>query len=322
MLPLSKSFFTVEKTGLLGQLIRCIPVDPECSAEIVTSLQSCLQLVKKKLKSGTPTGDILDAVIAGKDGPISEKVKADLAKLQTLARLSNGNKDHVRICRHCGKIEAHMDSALLMKCQRCKVTYYCSKECQVVDWKSHKKMCNSALEVNGNASRSTIKTSDTTMRAFVQSNYFNIVKEVYKKTQEYNVPKRELLLEIDFCGDSPALRNEFKVSLTSDFLEGSSVADAPHWCRTHNDKKTLVRGVKDQYENVTSDNLLVVCRAGNGTVSIQSLHFLLGNAGDYQLLSDEAVESIGREDYVRMVAFLGQSTTNQYFEGRSGLTRR
>jgi hypothetical protein len=55
------------------------------SANIMECLQTCAQLLKKKLKSGTPTGDILDAVIAGNDGPINEKAKADLAKLQSLA---------------------------------------------------------------------------------------------------------------------------------------------------------------------------------------------------------------------------------------------
>ncbi len=96
-------------------------------------MQTCWQRVKKKLKSGTPTGDILDAVIAGKDGPINDKVKADLTKLQSLARFSNGNKDHAKMCSHCGKCETQTDAAKLMKCQRCKVTYYCSKECQVAD---------------------------------------------------------------------------------------------------------------------------------------------------------------------------------------------
>jgi hypothetical protein len=38
-----------------------------------------------------------------------------------------------------------------------------------------------------------------------------------------------------------------------------------------------------------------------------------------ELLSDEAVESIGREGYVRMVACLGQQITNRYFEKESGL---
>jgi hypothetical protein len=124
----------IEKAGLLGQFIRCVPTDPEYSTDVLTCLQSCLQLVKKKLKSGTPTGDILDAVIAGKDGPINEKAKSSLARLQSLARLSNNNTDQCgtmyKICHHCNKNES-LGGAKLMKCQRCKVAYYCNKDCQV-----------------------------------------------------------------------------------------------------------------------------------------------------------------------------------------------
>ena len=28
------------------------------------------------------------------------------------------------------------------RCGRCKLIYYCSKECQAVDWKRHKHQCN------------------------------------------------------------------------------------------------------------------------------------------------------------------------------------
>jgi hypothetical protein len=311
-----KGLRTIEKTGLLGQFIRCVPVDPEGSAQVLSCcLQSFLQLVRKKLKSGTPTGDILDAVIAGKDGSIDEKAKTSLVKLQTLARLS-GNSDNERtflkMCQRCGKTETQMDSALLMKCQRCKATYYCSKDCQVADWKSHKKMCKGLSIV-------TRKTADTTILAFITSNYFDIAKEVYKKTQEYNVPKKELLVEIDFFGDAPALRNEFQVWLASGFLGGSSVTDAPDWFRTHSHSKDIKRYATEQYEQVTSDDLRVVCRAGNGLLNTQCLHFSIANTG-HELLSDEAMESIGREDYVRTVACLGQHTADEYFrEKKTGL---
>jgi hypothetical protein len=48
-----KAFSTIEKTGVLGQFIRYAPVDPERFAIVLQSLQTCLQLVKKKLKPGT-----------------------------------------------------------------------------------------------------------------------------------------------------------------------------------------------------------------------------------------------------------------------------
>jgi hypothetical protein len=312
-----KGFGTIEKTGLLGQFIRCVPVEPEQSADLVICLQACLQLVKKKLKSGTRTGDILDAVIAGKDGPINEKAKADLTKLQTLARFSNNNNDggneHPKACHHCVKIET-LEGAKLMKCQRCKITYYCNKVCQAADWKSHKKFCKLLA-----TERSSLqKTYNTALWAFVQSNYFDIAKEVYKKTQEYNVPKKELFVDIDFYGDAPALRNEFKVWLTSDFLAESVLVDAPDWFHACSDKKAFARILREEYEQVTSENLLAVSRPSNGTtLKIQSLQFVVPDA-PYPLLSDEVVESIGREDYVRMVACLGPVYTNMYFEKRSG----
>jgi hypothetical protein len=311
-----KAFAIIEKTGLLGQFIRCVPVDPERSLNTVKCLQTCLQLIKKKLKLGTRTGDILDAVIDGKDGPINEKAKSGLIELQNLARLTNDN-DYatLKTCHHCEKIETQMDDAKLMKCQRCMVTYYCNRGCQIANWKLHKKMCNEIG--SGVVSRSALKTTHSTRQAFTKSNCFDIAKEVYKKTQEYNVPKKQLFVEIDFDGDAPALRNEFQVWLTSGFLEGSSGADALDWFRTHVDEKALAQSLREAYGRLTSNDLLAVSRAGDGMVIVQPLRFLVKG---YHFLSDEAVESVGREDYVRMVACLGQDTADEYFrEKLSGL---
>jgi hypothetical protein len=256
---------------------------------MVTLLQACLQLVKKKLKPGTPTGDILDAVIAGEDGLINEEAKSCLTRLQNLARLSNDNYDntrgHPKRCRHCEKVET-LDSGMLMKCQRCKVTYYCSRECQVSNWKDHKGLCS---ELGSTEKRSAYKTQFTTLWVFVESNHFDIVKEVYKKAQEYNVPREELLVELDFYGDAPALRNEFKVRLTSDFFEESAPINVPSWFQKDDHSKAL-RGI---YEQVPSDDMLVVCRVSNGNMNINCVPFPLVNTGD-QLLSGEAVESVGR----------------------------
>jgi hypothetical protein len=208
-----------------------------------------------------------------------------------------------------------MDGAKLMKCQRCKVTYYCSKACQTADWKSHKKMCKQMA----NESPSAMKVANTAMWTFIESNYFDIVKEIYKKTQQYNVSKTDLFVEIDFCKDAPALRNEFKVWLVSDFFEESSApVDALNWYRAHADKKTLARSLRREYERLTSESFLAVCITSTGRVVIETLHFMMEEAS-YPLLSDEAVECIGREDYVRMKAHLGPFVTNQCFEKRRGL---
>jgi hypothetical protein len=83
------------------------------------------------------------------------------------------------------------------------------------------------------------------MRAVIKSNYFDIAKEVYKKAQEYNALKKELLVEINFYEDAPALRNEIKDRLTSGFSEGSSVADAPDWFHTYGEKMDVARYVRE-----------------------------------------------------------------------------
>jgi hypothetical protein len=103
-------------------------------------------------------------------------------------------------------------------------------------------------------------------------------------------------------------------------LEGASVADAPGWFHILAEKKTLERYLSVEYEKVTSDDLLVLCRTGNGMVLVSRLNRPGAETG-YSRFSDEVIESIGSEDYDRMVTYLGQHTTDEYFRERmSGST--
>jgi hypothetical protein len=100
-------------------------------------------------------------------------------------------------------------------------------------------------------------------------------------------------------------------------MDHALLSDAPDWFHTYH-QKNVIRYLREEYEQVISDDLLVVCRACNGIVKVQNLDFSVAETG-YPLFSEEVVESIGREDYERMVARLGQSLTNRYFEERGGL---
>jgi hypothetical protein len=42
-------------------------------------------------------------------------------------------------CDHCGVVK---ERALLMVCSRCRITQYCSRECQIADWSRHKEFCD------------------------------------------------------------------------------------------------------------------------------------------------------------------------------------
>lgn len=56
-----------------------------------------------------------------------------------LRSLDKVRKD-AEVCDACGKSQALL-SEKLKKCQGCKVTSYCSKNCQKKAWKAHKKFC-------------------------------------------------------------------------------------------------------------------------------------------------------------------------------------
>ncbi|CBZ54088.1 putative zinc finger MYND domain-containing protein [Neospora caninum Liverpool] len=79
---------------------------------------------------------------AGKWDEIADEQKEVFSKTQKddLSRLSNSMMslplDSVtsRRCRTCGR---HADQ----RCAKCKVEWYCSRECQISDWRSHKEVC-------------------------------------------------------------------------------------------------------------------------------------------------------------------------------------
>ena len=52
-------------------------------------------------------------------------------------------------CAKCLKSESEKGSTL-MKCSRCRTVKYCSRDCQVADWKVHKRACSRIVqEMNG-----------------------------------------------------------------------------------------------------------------------------------------------------------------------------
>lgn len=46
----------------------------------------------------------------------------------------------------CGKVE-QTGGPKFMRCGRCRIRFYCSKECQINDWPHHKKMCEARKDV-------------------------------------------------------------------------------------------------------------------------------------------------------------------------------
>ena len=62
-----------------------------------------------------------------------------------------GDKLVERLCGKCGVAQAH--GASLFRCSACMAIYYCSKDCQHADWKTHKPACKPASKPASNGGK-------------------------------------------------------------------------------------------------------------------------------------------------------------------------
>lgn len=88
-------------------------------------------------------GKTAPAGVEGKAAPAGSILLADLAATWQHVRetISPALRDSPGICSGCFK-----PSAKILKCTRCKHVVYCSPECQKLDWKEHKPICDPAHE--------------------------------------------------------------------------------------------------------------------------------------------------------------------------------
>jgi hypothetical protein len=78
-------------------------------------------------------------------------------------------------------------------------------------------------------------------------------------------------------------------------------------------------GANEHYGRMTRDRLLVFCRYGDGSSGVNKSSLMNPESGK-ELLSDEAVDCIGREDHDGVVEILGQMQTEVYH--KESLLRR
>ena len=115
-------------------------------------------------------------------------------------------------------------------------------------------------------------------------------------------------LEIDYYGDAPALRGEFKVNPTRGYLQDARPSE-PDWFYKGTDVynrnvRIFLAGLKDHYERMTSNHLLCLCRysdGGSGVFRLQSME-----AGtQQQMYSDEAMYAVGTHNEEEVLRILG-----------------
>lgn len=299
----------IEASGVLLQYIRCSTY-PEIQDVALymcyDDLMKYLPLLKKKFKKGEPSGDGLHAIIEGKDGSKQKdpKVMRYVQNLYKMAQSSQAKELHVehgalRVCRYCNKSEISVEfQRSLMQCSRCKQAYYCSKECQKKDWKSHKPHCkildNKYREKSGLAMQNCIL-------AFAQKNYIKIVDKILDVMEATGLSKEELLLEVDFKPDSdgyvPALDTpaRFQLRDTRGYFEGSR-PNEPDWYYKgtdiyENNISKSVTALKDQFRRITTNDLLCISRSADGGVGTYRIK-LQSERKRAHLFSTEAINAM------------------------------
>mmetsp|Transcript_17429 Transcript_17429/g.26225 ORF Transcript_17429/g.26225 Transcript_17429/m.26225 type:complete len:555 (-) Transcript_17429:64-1728(-) len=328
----AKVFAKLESCGMLEQFIRLSVVCPMSSPGVLKcydQLHACSSFIEKKFTDDQPCGKACKEIL----GRSSLNRHPVVGKLRMIASFTNWiekradlpkeMRDGYRYCRKCNKMEHSPEfQRSLQKCSRCKSAWYCSRECQVGDWKAHKPFCRA---VTSKASK-VMRFNEQSVHDFIKDNYITILEEIVKVSSATGKKKGELLLELDFFDSSkygrgaPALQTppKFKIADSKGYFEGSR-PNEPDWFYKHIDRKCydgnvpmFVRGLKDTYNRLTDSHLLVLVRPpdnqGFGVYRMQLQSSTTKNHMFSQRTIDAATKAIEDEDFDPLTSLFGEGS--------------
>ena len=225
----------LESCGILAQFIRCSTMELNYGDNSGTylfyqTLIKNLTILNKLFKRDQPCGVLIDDILAGRDGSerIDPRVKIHLCTIKKLVHsATKDGKVKTRPCSYCSKFEstAEFQESTLMQCGRCKQAYYCSKECQRKDWKSHKETCT---QVDSKAIKLSQLKSNC-VSTFLHHNYAIVLKRLIEVMNDTGLPKEELVVDVDFNADEsgmiPALRTPpiFRINSLNSYCDDSEI---------------------------------------------------------------------------------------------------
>ncbi|CAJ1954880.1 unnamed protein product [Cylindrotheca closterium] len=220
------AFRKLHKTGILEQVLRCstrVTARDKRTTEptlekLLDELQSCPHF-HMHLKTGTPCGDTLRAILEGPDEHLDIIVSNRLSAIVKIADLT------IDVCYNCG---ASADSlqCLLQECSCCEKALYCSRMCQKADWRPHHKKICVSIEAP-----SAIREANAVER--LVNNYFNahrdtILIQMKEACITESVTANEMVVEVDFVAREdesiPGILHDpplFKIASRQAYIDGT-----------------------------------------------------------------------------------------------------
>eukprot|EP00579_Thalassiosira_antarctica_P012493 CAMPEP_0201922726 /NCGR_PEP_ID=MMETSP0903-20130614/10681_1 /ASSEMBLY_ACC=CAM_ASM_000552 /TAXON_ID=420261 /ORGANISM="Thalassiosira antarctica, Strain CCMP982" /LENGTH=554 /DNA_ID=CAMNT_0048459913 /DNA_START=59 /DNA_END=1719 /DNA_ORIENTATION=- len=329
-----KAFKKLCECGMLAQYIRLSAsgsFNGDTGAGVLKfydELILCSSLIKKNFGKSKPCGDVAIEILSNPSIAghlhVVQKLKTIMAftnLLEQQAEAPPSIKEGFKMCRYCNKMEQSLEfQQSLRKCSRCKSTFYCSRECQAVDWKSHKPNCR---PVTSSHMKTNVFTENTVLN-FVRANYVGIMKEIVKVSSETGKSKSDLLIELDFAtptgtgGLAPALKTppEYKIAESKGYFEDER-PNQPDWFYKNedirvyqNDITAVTAALKDTYERSTDDHVLGLVRSPTGDTGCYRLQ--LQSPTKNHMFSGEAVsaarKAIQEGDFEPLACIIGEDT--------------
>lgn len=245
---------------------------------IVTRLLSDIKLIKTAFQDGTPCDAALSKTRRDSCGREIDKL---LKKLRRKARTSynvimDSNLRNITEgirCNQCSRSDynsqtyggdCYNEGYKMLRCSKCKCTYYCSKQCQKKDWTIHKLTCRMG-DISQSKS-STYKMMTTMLRRkrkYFKRRFFELFETDYSESLDdescsehavcsRNVTFKNFAIQMDFVDQ------HFDVVLICDLLKANQL---PDWfCNQAESTREFIAGVRTQQSTLLRNQLLVIAR--------------------------------------------------------------
>jgi len=259
------------RAGLAAAVVRCAPTAGDATALKVLrdDFLPSGRLVRKHFKPGAPA----EAAARDAEPRASPAVRRALAELRALGAAAAGGEGATaaRLCRRCS-LDERGAGRRFKSCARCGDAYYCSRECQRLDWKAHKPNCNRSHGGRAEAAERAprpydAKTTQNVVLGHVQTHYFEIRRGVMGLLA---TPRCATLADVVVLFDQRDPAAGTSVRPWAEYADGSAIEAIGHWFHPGTDVfernvASFMAQLRQVRDTLQPDQLFIVAALHTGT---------------------------------------------------------